>query len=211
MVGACAVVAALAMVIRRRAIVSSVLIAVGLAAIGAAAAREERVSYRADDIGAFSSAEAKLAQVELRIEEPPRLAGGGARGTARQMFEGSVQRILTDAGWVGASGTILVQVTHPHPFLAQGQVVRVLGMLDQPGHATNPGEFDWADYYRGERILTSIKIGRISNIQILSDDGPGVVGWMRGWARDWLAMGFTDRHAGDHGCCGHWCWGIVIR
>ena len=99
--------------------------------------------------------------------------------------------MLTKQGWINASGTILLQISPPHPLLAAGQTLRVLGMLGRPAHATNPGEFDSADFYRMEqrRILTSMRITRLDNIEILSDPGPGLIGWMREWARDLLAMG----------------------
>jgi competence protein ComEC len=182
-------------------IVASICLAMGLACAGAALGQAEFYRYPADDISAFSCAQPRLVQIELRIDEPPRLlntAAGGRELPPRQNLIASVQRILTRNGWADASGRVLAQISHPDPLLNVGQRLRVLGWLGRPAHATNPGEFDWADHYRQQRILTSIRIPRIENIRILSDSGPGPIGWLRAQARDLLAMGFTNRQAQDH-------------
>ena len=57
-----------------------------------------------------------------------------------------------------------MQIAQPHPRLAIGQRVRVLGMLERPAPAMNPGQFDWAAYYRQQRILASIHISNAGNI-----------------------------------------------
>jgi competence protein ComEC len=199
--GVSALAAVAATIFRRYAGASSALIALGLVSIGAVAGQCGFFRYAGDDIGAFSSAQPRLTQVEFRIDGAPRLSSGSSGGRTsppKQMLAGTLEKILTRDGWASASGSILVQVAHPDAMLADGQEVRVLGMLQRPAHATNPGEFDWADYYRDQRALSSIRVSRVSNIQVLSDRGAGPRGWLRERARDLLAMGFTDKHAGDH-------------
>ena len=91
----------------------------------------------------------------------------------KQIVTASVTRVLTHAGWIDASGDVLVQISQPHPRLAIGQTVRVLGMLERPAPSMNPGQFDWAEYYREQRILASVHIAEASNIQILSQSRLG--------------------------------------
>jgi competence protein ComEC len=199
--GVCASATVMAAISRRFVLVSAALIALGLVSIGMVVGQCGYLQYAGNDIGAFSSSQPQLAQVEFRIDGPPRLSSsssGGRKSPPKQMLAGTVEKILTRDGWTSASGSFLVQITHPDAMLADGQEVRVLGMLQRPAHATNPGEFDWADYYRDQRVLTSIKVSRPGNIQMLSDRGTGPLGWLREWARDLLAMGFTDKRAGDH-------------
>jgi len=196
-----AIAAMAAFLLRDRTLIASPLIAIALITFGSAIGQAGFYRYPGNDISAFSSAQPRLTQLELRIDDPPRLVSSAAGGhplPPKQIMVASVRRILTTHGWISAEGNILVQVSHPHPFLAAGQRVRVLGMLGRPAHATNPGEFDAADYYRQQRILTLMRISRIQDIEILSDNGPGLIGQMRASARDLLAMGFTDKHAADH-------------
>jgi competence protein ComEC len=84
-----------------------------------------------------------------------------------------------------------------NPAIRAGQTVRMLGMLQRPRAAANPGEFNWADYYRSERILAAMTIRRAGNVQIISDPGPGLLNYLRSKARHGLAMGFTNAQAVD--------------
>ena len=74
----------------------------------------------------------------------------------------------------------------------------MLGMLQRPRAAANPGEFDWAWYYRQQRILAMLTITRAGNIYILRDPGPSLIARLRANARHLLAMGFAESHATDY-------------
>jgi competence protein ComEC len=71
-------------------------------------------------------------------------------------------------------------------------------MLQRPAPAMNPGQFDWAGYYRDQRILASLQVPQASNIRILHGDGPGPLGRLREHARRLLAAGFPAERALDH-------------
>ena len=58
----------------------------------------------------------------------------------------------------------------------------------------NPGEFDWAAYYRQQRILSTFTINRIGNVHVLSDAGPGWLTWIRVRAHHLMGQGFTVNH-----------------
>ncbi len=169
---------------------------------GLAAAQLAAFQYPSNHISAFATETRRLAQLELYLDEPPRLLTG-VFGQYRalppkQAMTASVRRVRTWDGWIDATGEVLVQIAQPHPRLAAGQTVRVLGMLERPAPSMNPGQFDWAKYYREQRILVSVQIAQADNIRILREDSPGLLARLRQRARRALAMGFGTDRSLDH-------------
>src|ERR1041385_1188031 len=71
-------------------------------------------------------------------------------------------------------------------------------MLERPMPAMNPGQFDWANYYREQRILASIDVAHAGNVKILATPGANFLDRMRARARTALEEGFTKEHQLDH-------------
>src|SRR5262249_20642238 len=109
-----------------------------------------------------------------------------------------VTRVRTWDGWRDSAGKILVQIAQPHPRLQIGQCVRVLGMLERPAPANNPGQFDWAEYYRDQRVLSSIHISSASAIDILGQGNLRPFEFIRQPARRLLVAGFSADRSLDH-------------
>src|SRR5205814_5655743 len=116
----------------------------------------------------------------------------------KQIMTARVTRVLTWNGWADACGNVLVQIAQPNPRLTIAQRVRVLAMLERPGPAMNPGQFDWAKYYREQRILASVNVPHADDITILSQGSIGPLSWLREQARRLLARGFAQNRALDH-------------
>src|SRR6185369_11387157 len=95
-------------------------------------------------------------------------------------------------------GQILLNIEDPNPHLAVNQTVEAFGQLHRPAPAMNPGQFDWAAYYRDQRILASFDIRHLQNIRILLDPGPRLLDTLRAAARQSLQLGFTQAQALDH-------------
>jgi competence protein ComEC len=181
---------------------SSVCLVGAVLLSGLAAAQVERFHYPRNHVSAFASETRRLAQVELYLDEPPRLLTGQFGNLRalppKQALTARVTRVLTWDGWVDARGDVLVQISQPHPRLAAGQTVRVMGMLERPAPAMNPGQFDWARYYREQRILVSLQVNGADNVRILRESAPHLVARLRGRVRHALAAGFTSAQALDH-------------
>jgi competence protein ComEC len=185
----------------RRGVVSSVCIAIALLLCGLLVAQREAFFYAADHIGSFASERPRLAQLELQIDNEPRILSDPFSTRPmppKQVVTARVVRVMTWSGWVNTSGDILVQIAQPHPRVALNQRVRVLGMLERPAPAMNPGQFDWASYYRDQRILTSVHVPNASNIHILEEHGAGPLDFVRAQSRRLLALGFKSERSLDH-------------
>jgi competence protein ComEC len=178
------------------------LLACGLALAGIASAQLSAFYYPRSHVSAFAAEDPRLAQLELHLTHPPRVLTSAFNDhhpmPPKQVVTAAVTRVLTRTGWAPATGEILVQIAQPHPRLEVNQTIRVLGMLDRPAPAMNPGQFDWAKYYRDQRILASLHVTHAQNIEILSSPGPTGVARLREEARRLLAAGFPPDRSLDH-------------
>ncbi len=190
----------------KQASLSSLFLLTAIFLVGIAVAQVTKYRFPTNHIIHFSADQPKLAQLELYIDRAPRvLADPFSVGRAlppKQVCWARVTRVLTWHGWVDSNGGILVQIDQPHPRLAIHQTVRVLGMLQRPSPAMNPGQFNWADYYREQRVLCSIGIDHADNITILNRAAPNVFTRLRTGARQLLSAGFDQGASLDHALLG---------
>lgn len=185
----------------RRDTASSMAVAGAIFFVGIATTQLAAFYFSHNDINAFSSDTPRLAKLELDIDQPLRTIGTGLDRrpiSPRQVTTATVRRVLTHAGWIDASGKILVQIDPPNQHLALGQRIRVFGMLQRPAPAMNPGQFDWSAYYREQRVLTSIQVPHSDAITIVSTSTPTLLARARQWVRARLADGFTKEQSLDH-------------
>ncbi|HEY7090224.1 MAG TPA: DNA internalization-related competence protein ComEC/Rec2 [Tepidisphaeraceae bacterium] len=197
---ACCVI--LATVFFRRPGICSILLLGAIASAGVALAQVEAFYYPRDHIGLFATEQARLARLELRLDSPPRVLtwpyGQYRSAPPKQVVTATVTKVKTWTGWAKSDGQVLVQIAQPHPRLRQGQVIEALCTLERPGPAMNPGQFDWAGYYREQRVLASVQIPHADNIRITSEHPIGLIGRLREQTRQALALGFSANDSLDH-------------
>ena len=181
---------------------SSVLLIIAIFVAGLALAQRSAFYWPGDDISLYSTDEPRLAQVEMTIVAEPRTLMGPPDAPwpmpPRQVTTGRIDRVMTWDGFADTSGEVLVQIQQPHPRLELGQTIRAIGMLQRPAPASNPGQFDWASYYRRQRVLASFTIPTADNISILTPGDPGPLDHLRRAVRRLLAMGFEPNQSIDH-------------
>ena len=186
----------------RRPRLCSACIALNLFLAGLLLTQLHLFCYPPNHISAFTSDEPRLAQLELRILDPPRLLAPPPERflitSPRQFTSAQVLRILTPTGWQPATGEILVHLSEPHPRLAISHGIRALGLLSRPAPAMNPGQFDWAEHDRRQRILASFSISYAENVTILDATPPALLDRLRQRTRDLLAEGFRADQSLDH-------------
>ncbi len=162
--------------------------------------------YPRDHITHYASDAPRLCQLRLYLPNEPRLRtmtfGQRFPIPPRQVTLARVKQLLTWNGWRDASGDVLVQIREPNPQLAAGQTVQIVGMLERPGVAMNPGQFDWQRYYRDKGVLCSVQIVHAANVTILDDSPAPWLTRLRESARDALTEGFSPEHSLDHALLG---------
>ncbi len=190
-----------ALAARGNSALSAGCLAVAFGTLGQLAGWTARHCYPVDHIARFIGEEPRLVRLEARIVDPPRLLVSPLNHRPlppAQATRAEVLRVLTVHGWRPACGRIVVHVGEPHVRLATAQTVRLTGLLSRPGEAENPGEFDWSDYYRQQRILVGVSTPHRDNIEILQTDSPSWLDRLRIAARDCLEVGFKAETSTDH-------------
>lgn len=184
--------------------VATLALGVAIFLAGVAAAQLEHFHFAPDHIATFTTDQPRLAEVELTLTQPPRLLtrqGHAWETSPRQVTQAKVLRVKTWNGWEEASGTVALTIDQPVADLAFGQTVRVLGMLARPTPAMNPGQFDWARYYREQRILANLHVSEAPNVRIIraADATPATfLNALRRQTRALLVKGFDKDHSLDH-------------
>ncbi len=189
----------LAAVLSQRGAAATGLIALSICIAGLLAGEIAADYFPTDHISAFTGAEPRLAAIEVRLTDSPRVIeqepvrrAGDAQ--TRQALKASVEGIKTWNGWKDASGEVLISVAPPDPHLAAGDRLRVLGMLSRPPPAMNPGQFDWAKYYRRQRVLASV-YAQPQQLQVLKKGSATPLVHLRERFRNALSRGFSEHSA----------------
>jgi competence protein ComEC len=174
-----------------------------VALLGVASAQLFESYFPRDHIALFATDEPRLVVVEARVDEQPRDAGSsrGRNVPPRVQFEATVLRIQTDSGWENATGKVQVSLAQTMENLAAGRMVRLVGMLQRPLSADNPGQFDWSAYGRTQRLLAEISVAHASGAQLLPGGGHGAgwspLAWLRQHMRAAMDAGFPIASATD--------------
>ena len=138
---------------------------------GVCSGQLSRFNFPRNHIGTFAGNEPRLAWVEGKIIETPRLIEpetGGRPLPEKQKFLIDVRSIRIVRGWNSASGELPVTVSPPAVDLEEGQIVRLLGRIERPEPAMNPGAFNYEEQYRRERVLVTMYVSRPYDVQVLT-------------------------------------------
>jgi competence protein ComEC len=177
----------------RRAGLCSICLAAAIFLVGLTAAQLDAFFFARDQIALLTTQADRLAELQLRIDQPFRLSGGMAemrRLPLKQIVTAQAVAVRADSGWRPLSGRINFSVQPPDNQLAPGQTIAAWGWLSRPTPPDNPGQFDFAAYDRRQRVLAAFRVRRPGTIQILRDDGPPLLLRLRQEARQLLAEGF---------------------
>ncbi len=170
--------------------------------VGLSAAQIEQYRFPTDSISNYTADTDEFARLELAIDQPPRLLSPPPAELRsllpKQTAIATVRAIDTLAGWKSAGGRIFLTIERPNPRLGPGQIVRVTGLLQRPAGPMNPGEFNFSAWCRDQRILATFKVSHADGVEILQDNGPSPLAWLREESRHLLAMGFDADRDFDH-------------
>ncbi len=197
-VAAALLLAAVAMI---RSHLGTVLILLSIFFCGLGGGQLREFYFSADHIGLFTPEEPRLARMELRVIETPKIFYDSF---ARMHHSAEHQSVMTQAlrietrdGWRDCRGSVALHLSYPLDELRAGQTVRVLGYLERPPPAMNPGQFDWAERRREERGLATLIVPHPQHVTILTSNSPSVLSMLRDRTRSALAAGFADPRSLD--------------
>lgn len=177
-------------------------LAIAVVITGTSAGQLAAFYYPANHLGQFIGDDARLGWVQGTIADAPRLIESPPRGRKvpdRQLLAVHVTGVRTWNGWRAAAGELPVTVSPPQLQLAAGQTVRMLGRLERPPSAMNPGGADPAARDRLRRVLLTMHISRPYDVEILA---PAAHAYsplvsLRDRFRRWLDAGFLPGKSPD--------------
>lgn len=157
---------------RAAAAAAVLLTAIGATAAGWAIARERL--FRGDDVAwGLSEIPAPIAFEGVVVESPrslpppPSCAPGGLAIEPSSECVVDVSKVRRGASWKPASGRVAVIVTGEPPQVCSGTRVRILGRGLRPGHALNPGEFDFRERAQARRCLAIVRCQSRECVRVL--------------------------------------------
>ena len=181
--------------------VSSLCLFAAIFFAGITASQMEEYYFSASHISAFLTDNPKLAQMELRVLTTPQIIAPPTQGRPmppKQVARAEVMKVKTHTGWVRTSGEVNLTLEQPNAGLSAGQQISVVGLLQRPAVAMNPGQFDAAACYRRQRVLGTVTVAHVDGVALLPSHGFTPLEKMRSHARRLLASGFTAKHSLDH-------------
>lgn len=185
----------------RRGVLSSLVLLGSLFFAGVGLAQVESFCFPRSHIALFTGDEAKLVELEMRILTTPQVSAPAVHGRplpGKQSARAEVTKVKTRSGWERTTGEVTLTIDQPHPMLAQGQRIGVVGLLQRPAGAMNPGEFDAAAYYRRQRVLAAVTVPHVDGVTILGEARFSPLEWLRDKTRRLLATGFSEKQSLDH-------------
>jgi competence protein ComEC len=218
------------MAVRRPGRRSVIGIALACAALGALHHRQYRAIFGPDDIGWIASAQPQLIRVRGVLTDTPevrRMPIDPLRSIPRPdttRADLSVTLVENDHGWRAASGRVRLTVAGALDDIHAGDTVEVNGWLSSPIGPANPGEFDWAEHARDERIRANLNVRKTPHgvVRLESGWSSSAASWMaaiRGWGRRTLEASLPPDEAavavalllGDGSAMTNDDWAIYIR
>lgn len=162
----------------------------------------------ADDLGRQAASEPHAARLRGVVYSAPILSPGQndplrtqpAKATVRFVMRVTQRQDITEHVWKQTSGLTQVTLQGRPADLAftAGDEIEVLGRLSHPGHAMNPGEFDYADFMRDQGITTTLTVLDTDEAQLVRRGWPtslwGVLAVVREWAQASLRHYMSSHH-----------------
>ena len=152
----------LSAILHRRTRFADLALALAIALVGLLAAQIAYFQYPANHVWIFTSQADRFAQLDMKIDDPPRLIPPAPDDPRllgpKQTVRTNVVAIQTRQGRRPAVGAVSLFLEEFNPRLAPGQIVRATGILERPSGAMNPGEFDFAAWERSIRTLASLRV-----------------------------------------------------
>jgi competence protein ComEC len=182
-------------------------IALACAALGALHHRQYRAIFSADDIGWIARAQPQLIRVRGVLADVPELRRvpiDPLRSIPRPDMTRAdlkITQVENDHGWRAASGTVRLTVAGALEGIDAGDTIEVTGWLSSPSGPANPGEFDWAEHARDERVRAHLSVRKTPHGVVRLEPGwwSSAAGWMaaiRGWGRRTLEMNLPPAESG---------------
>jgi len=133
--------------------------------------------YGEHEIGLFASDESQACCVDVQLLSEPQaeVKTGGRFGDSDSLvgqqsqtrFSARALQIRDGKEWLPASGNVELVIHDAADQFRSGDRVRVFGRLIRSSPPTNPGQFDFSQHYRRQRLLAFVHVYDVESVEIL--------------------------------------------
>ncbi|MFL5243474.1 MAG: DNA internalization-related competence protein ComEC/Rec2 [Gemmataceae bacterium] len=167
-----------------------------------------RTIFAGDDIGNYASEDARLMRVRGVLDEEPTIAWQPPADPLQSFSHGDstssvlrAKEALLNDHWTRLSGKARLVVAGHMTGLHVGDEIEVVGRVQCPASAMNPGEFDYRAYLLDQRIRAVIAVRKTPDgIMRLAVGWPrSVLGWLaivHGWAQRTIMEAIPEPEGG---------------
>jgi competence protein ComEC len=200
------------------------------AALGLLHHHQYRTVFPANDIGSLARSEPRLIRLRGVLADAPetrRAPRDPLRSIPRpesSRCDLDVTQVENGDDWRSASGRVRLMVAGILDGIHAGDTIEATGWLSAPSRPANPGEFDWAEHARDERIRGNVSVRKTPHGVVRLEKGwsSSAAGWMaalRSWGRHTLDAALPPEEAavadalllGDGSAMTNDDWAIYIR
>ena len=158
---------------------AAIILLVATAALGGAWHHQHWYEFATNDLGSRALVEPQSVVMEgivwskpQRMPAPPPNPMRAIEVGDRSRLDLQVLRIRDGRDWQDVSGSTTV-IVQGHLFdLFSGDRVRICGQLAAPSPAQNPGDFDFAEFCRGNRVLSIVRCDSPQSIEVIERGQP---------------------------------------
>ena len=164
--------------------VGMLLLLVGISATGAAWHHLYWNQFSGVDIGLAASMDSKPCCVELQLSSEPQFAPSVSSYAAegddevKTYFHSHAVRLRSEGIWQPASGNAQLVIHADANHFRSGDIVRVYGRLVRPAPPTNPGQYDFSQHYRRQRLLAFVHVYHPESVELLSPSNWTTARWL---------------------------------
>lgn len=157
--------------------VASTLLLIGLVFVGAFWHHGRWNWFGETELGRFATGGAQPCCVEAVVVSEPRwmaVESGDSTfkdETIRTKLTIGATRIRDGVNWVDVSGTLDLVIHLPTKHVGSGDRIRVFGQLVPSLPPTNPGQFNFRDFYRAQSKLAFLHAYHVESVQVLEPAG----------------------------------------
>ena len=125
-------------------------------------------TFSASAFGQPAAVIGTVIQMPRYSPKPPPLPGQIFEASERTLFTLNAEQLRDGRDWIPVSGNILVYVYDDAREFRIGDRLQLFGELMQPPKPSNPGDFDYNDYLRGQRTLALLRCPDNTAVTLLS-------------------------------------------
>ncbi|MDB4766499.1 ComEC family competence protein, partial [bacterium] len=139
--------------------------------------------YPENEISRWASEDSHPVCIEaILLNEPRTVAATSSNGHMNRPRDQATQNrmlakclaIRDGEQWLPAAGRLQLTAPVGGDELHAGDQVKIWGSLRKIGGPTNPGEFDFRNYYRSQRILSSLYCAHADGIEVIQRSHAGI-------------------------------------